>query len=211
MHEVTEGLLIAVLGAHLALLSFIAWQILHFGQYIRRVRRLVIAIVGMDCDELIDELMSVAEQRQGAGTGLADGGSTGSRPRREERRRPQEEERVQKHRERLATIAAGGQAWQYGLVVREQALTTDKLGALDNTEIEKMYARYDARLGAAMTKTLMSAALKLYAGMTSCFSRSRPRTSQGLSPISRATSLSDTRLEVLPASSTSATACSWPR
>ena len=27
----------------------------------------------MDCEELIDELMSVAEQRQGAGAGLAEG------------------------------------------------------------------------------------------------------------------------------------------
>ena len=83
MHEVTEELLIAVLGAHLVLLFFIAWQFARFNQclryYIRRVRRLAIA---MDCDELIDELMTVAEQRQGAGAGLAEGGggSTGSRP-----------------------------------------------------------------------------------------------------------------------------------
>ena len=68
MYEVTEGLLIAVLGVHLVVLFFIAWQILHFGQYIRQVRRLVMAIAGMDCDKLIDELMSV-----GAGAGLAEG------------------------------------------------------------------------------------------------------------------------------------------
>ena len=59
----------------------------------------------------------------------------------------QEEERVQKYREKLATIAAGGQARQYGLVVRGQALTADKIDALDSTEIKKMYARYEARLG----------------------------------------------------------------
>ena len=46
MYEVTEGLLIAVLGAHLALLFFIAWQFARFSQClrynIRRIRRFVI-------------------------------------------------------------------------------------------------------------------------------------------------------------------------
>ena len=118
MYEVTEGLLVAVLGAHLALLFFIAWQILHFGQFIRWVRRLVMAIAGMDCDELID----AAEQRQGAGAGLAEvapqaaapAGGTAATP---DSPQGQEEEWVQKHQERLAAIAAGGQAGQYGLVV----------------------------------------------------------------------------------------------
>ena len=115
MYEVTEGLLVAVLGAHLVLLFFIAWQFARFSQrlryYIRRVRRFVIG--EMDCDELIDELMSAAEQRQGAGAGLAEGappaaapaGGTASTP---DVPQDQEEERVQKHRERLAAIATGG-------------------------------------------------------------------------------------------------------
>ena len=81
-YEVTEGLLIAVLGAHLALLVFVAWQIIYFSQclryYIRRLRRLVIG--EMDCDELIDELMSDAEQRQGAGAGLAEGAPPAAAP-----------------------------------------------------------------------------------------------------------------------------------
>ena len=110
MYEVTEGLLIAVLGVHLVVLFFIAWQILHFGQYIRQVRWLVMAIAGMDCDKLIDELMSV-----GAGAGLAEGaplaaalaGGTAATPDAPE---GQEEERVQKHHDRLAAIAAGGQS-----------------------------------------------------------------------------------------------------
>ena len=65
MYEVTEGLLIAVLGAHLVVLFFIAWQFARFSQclryYIRSLRKLAIA---MDCDKLIDELMSVADQWQ---------------------------------------------------------------------------------------------------------------------------------------------------
>ena len=124
----------------------------------------------MDCDEQIDELMSVAEQRQGAGAGLVVGvppaaapGATPDAP------QGQEEEWVQKHCERLAAIAAGGQAGQYGLVVRGKAFTADQIDALDNTEIEKLYARYKARLGVAMTKTLGSAALQLYVGVASMF------------------------------------------
>ena len=166
---VTEGLLIAVLSAHLVVLVFVAWQILHFGQYIRWVRRLVMAIAGMDCDELIYELMWVEEQRQGIGAGLDEGapqaaapaGGTAATP---DAPQGQEEERVQKHLVQLDAIAAGGQAGQYLLVVRGKAFTADQIDALDDTEIEKMYARYAARLGAAMTKTLGSAALQLYAG-----------------------------------------------
>ena len=79
----------------------------------------------MDCDELIDELMSV-----GAGAGLAEGappaaapaGGTAATP-----DAPQEEERVQKHCERLAAIAAGGQAGQYGLGVCGKAFTADQI------------------------------------------------------------------------------------
>ena len=66
-----------------------------------------------------------------------------------------------KYRERLAALVAGGQAKQYGLVVHGKALTADQIDALDNSEIEKLYARYEARLGAAMTKTLGSAALQI--------------------------------------------------
>ena len=76
---------------------------------------------------------------------------------------------MQKHRERLAAIAAGGQSGQYGLVVRGKTFTVDQIDTLDNTEIEEKYARYEARLGAAMTKTLGSAALQIYAGTVAMF------------------------------------------
>ena len=169
MLPVTEGLLVAVLGTHLVLLVFVALQIAQclrrVALHIRRARRLVIG--EMDCDELIDELMSVADP-QGAGAGLAEGAQPAAAPAATPDA-PQEDERVQKHRERLAVIAAGGQAGQYGLVVREKAFTADQIDALDNSEIEKLYARYEARLGAAMTKTLGSAALQLYAGIAAMF------------------------------------------
>ena len=118
--------------------------------------------------------MSVAEQRQGAGAGLAKrappaaapAGGTAATP---DAPQGKEEERMQKYHERLAAIAAGGQAGQYGLVVRGKTFTANQIDALDSTEIEKLYARYEARLGAAMTKMLGSAALQLYAGVASMF------------------------------------------
>ena len=48
-------------------------------------------------------------------------------------------------------------------------MTATHIQELDDSEIERLYARYEARLGAAMTKTLGSAALQLYAGVVSMF------------------------------------------
>ena len=196
---VTEGLLVAVLGTHLVLLVFVVWCLRRAALYIKRARRLVIGAMG--CDELIDKLMSVANQ-QDAGAGLAEGAPPAAAP----AATPEEEVRVQKHRERLAAIAVGGQAGQYGLVVRGKIFTADQIDTLDNTEIEKLYARYEARLGAAMTKTWGLRRSRFTRGPWPCFSQSK--TSQGLPQTSRATRLSGTRLAVLPASSTTAMACS---
>ena len=119
MLPVTKVLLVAVLGTHLVLLVYIAWQIAQclrrVALYIRWARRLVIG--EMECDELIDELMSVADP-QGAGASLAEGAPPAAAPA-ATADAPLEKERVQKHRERLAAIAAGGQARQYGRGRRE--------------------------------------------------------------------------------------------
>ena len=93
-----------------------------------------------------DRWADVSCDPQGAGAGLAEGAP-----------------------ERLAAIAAGGQAGQYGLVVRGKTFTSNQIDTLDNTEIEKMYARYEAMLGAALTKTLGSAALQFYDGVAAMF------------------------------------------
>ena len=72
---------------------------------------------------------------------------------------------LRKHHERLAALVGGGQAKQY----LGKAFTVDQIDALDDAKIVKLYARYEARLRAAMTKTLGSAALMLYAGVASMF------------------------------------------
>ena len=165
-NEVTGGLLIAVLSASLLLLFFIAWQFIYFARSlrhcIRHVRRLMIAITGIvgkmaTMDEVIDEMLSAQ------GAGLAEGaplaaasasGTAGGTAARPDAPQGQEEALVQKHRERLAALAAGGRAKQFGLVIHGKACTADQIDALDNSEVERLYARYEARLGAAMTRTL---------------------------------------------------------
>ena len=54
-------------------------------------------------------------------------------------------------------------------MVRGKTFTADQIDALDSTEIEKLYARYDARLGAAMTKTLDLQRSSFMRGMASMF------------------------------------------
>ena len=62
-------------------------------------------------------------------------------------------------------MVMGGQAKQY----LGKAFTVDQIDALDDAETVQLYAGYEARLGAAMMKTLGSAALQLYAGLASMF------------------------------------------
>ena len=73
------------------------------------------------------------------------------------------QEHAEMRRERLATLAAGGQAGKY----LGCTLTADKVDALTDGEVDKLYSRYEARLGAAMTKTLGQAALQLYTEVVS--------------------------------------------
>ena len=72
---------------------------------------------------------------------------------------PPEQDRVQNYRDRLASVAVGGQAEWHEILAHGKALTASYIEELDNSEIERLYARYEARIGAAMMETLGSAAL----------------------------------------------------
>ena len=179
-NEVTERLLIAVIGVNFVLLSFIAWHVATARLYFRQVNRLAIAIVRkIDCDELIDEKLScsggTAEKQRYEGTAgdslasLDASSGRGHEVTCQIRQQPVAPDRVQKYRERLASVAAGGQGGRYGLLAHGKALTTSHIKELDDTEIERLYARYEARLVAAMTNELGSAALQVYAGVVSMF------------------------------------------
>ena len=113
----------------------------------------------MDCDELIDELLSAqsAADRAPLACSCASAG-TAATP--DVQGQEVCAQTLQNHHENLAALAGGGQAKQYF----GKAFTVDQIDTMDDAEIVKLYARYKARLGAAMTKTLGSAALQLHAG-----------------------------------------------
>lgn len=117
-------------------------------EYIRLRRRLVNTVTrlrqNMDCDALIDQLLE--EEKPSACTAEV---STGDH----------ENSAVCHKRDRLAALAAGGKARQY----LGRAITAEQIDSTPDDEIEKLYARYESRLGAAMTQTLGAAAVQLYA------------------------------------------------
>ena len=117
----------------------------------------------MNCDNLIDELLEAdsgavakeIERRAGPETTHRAGGEdTGTT-----------DTKYQQHREQLAALAAGGRAQQY----LGKALSVDQVDNMEDEEVKKLYGRYEARLGAAMTKTLGAAALQLYTSVASMF------------------------------------------
>ena len=179
MFELTEGLLITVLGANFVLLFFIGWHVATARLCFRQVRRLALAITEkIDCEELIDGLLSCSGEQLRNDEGTAgdslvspDACSEGTAGQQRLLRNNEVtgqkavQDRVQNYRERLASVAAGGQAGRYGLLAHGEAITASHIEELDDSEIERLYARYEVRLWAAMTKTLGSAALQLYAGV----------------------------------------------
>lgn len=174
MFSCFEVILIAVLGAQLVLqlvplffVAWLTWRLAHFcsefsrafggiRRHIGEVCRPAYRSRAMDCDELIDELLSECDGAPAAAPGAATPSAQAPGP-------PSQSDT--RRRERLAALVAGGQARQY----LGKAFTVDQIDALDDAEIEKLYARYEARLGAAMTKSLGSAALQLYAWGASIF------------------------------------------
>ena len=61
-------------------------------------------------------------------------------------------------RGRLSTIVAGGKSKQY----LGKDLQTSDIDAMTTEEINKLYGKYEARLGASMTKTLGNSFINLY-------------------------------------------------
>ena len=160
----------------LVVLGILAWGVC---EYIRlrhalwNIRHYVSRIVTMDLDEIIDNLLdadndavakhdTTYQHRAGSETttrsvsvrGEADGTSGAATT---------SQKMYQQHRERLAALCAGGRARQY----LGKALSVDQVDNMEDEEVEKLYGRYEARLGAAMTKTLGAAALQLYTSVAS--------------------------------------------
>jgi hypothetical protein len=83
---------------------------------------------------------------------------------------------VEQQRARLAALVAGGTAIQY---LGKQLPLAD-IDDLADSEIDKLYARYEARLGSTMTKMLGSSILKLYTLAVGTFLPIPPESQQHL-------------------------------
>ena len=83
---------------------------------------------------------------------------------------------VAEQRDKLAIIAAGGQARKY----LGKSLSVEEIDKMDDDEVRKIYNRYEARLGVCMTKTLGKAALQLYTTVATMFLPIPPENRQPL-------------------------------
>ena len=83
---------------------------------------------------------------------------------------------VAEQRDKLAIIAAGGQARKY----LGKSLSVEEIDKMDDDEVRKIYTRYEARLGVCMTKTLGKAALQLYTTVATMFLPIAPENRQPL-------------------------------
>lgn len=155
----------------LATLAVVSWAAREYIRARRQIQNLLslLFITGkkppsMQIDDLIDELLvddASTKQPEPADSTLTPCDESGA---------------TTAQRERLATIAAGGQARQY----LGKAWTVEEIDSLGEDEVGKLYARYEARLGAAMTKTLGRAALQLYTAAASMFLPIPPENRQPL-------------------------------
>lgn len=114
--------------------------------------------IAMECDDIIDELLADEPAPAARAVARPEGYEYGG----EEAGEPANAER-QGQRQRLAALAMGGQSKQY--IGRE--ISADQIDRLPDEEIGRLYARYEARLGASMTKTLGSAVLQMYTMLAS--------------------------------------------
>lgn len=168
-------MLTIILGSQILILALLGYAAIHTYVWYIRLRqratiyytivcaitqRIPIRSIVMNVDELLDQL---CEEQSPTHT-QSDGRSTtvGSHhtPVCDQ---PADIRQANGKRERLAALAAGGQAKQY----LGRNCTVDQIDGMADDEIEKLYTRYEARLGAAMTKTLGAAALQLYSTVAS--------------------------------------------
>lgn len=117
----------------------------------------------MECDDLIDELLAADSPEPNIDAGNTYSEAIGDCSVGTAASSAAESVAVacDRKRERLAALAAGGHAKQY----TGKTISADQIDSMSDAEIERLYARYEARLGAAMTKTLGQAVLQLYSGM----------------------------------------------
>lgn len=115
-----------------------------------RVKGWISRVTQMDCDEIIEQLLAEnAEPSASCSTAMPPVPGVG----------------VASKREQLAALAAGGQTKQ----CLGRVLVPEQIDSMSDEEVEKLYIRYETWLGAAITKTLGNAILRLYALVAGTF------------------------------------------
>lgn len=149
-------ILLSLLSGQVIMLFILGWGVneyIRLRQHVKQVYSFIHR--AMNLDDLLDQHLETSEEE-----------TTLSKPSQNGISHESGDKNVQeKQRKRLAALASGGQAKQY----LGKTLTADQVDAMEDEEIEKLYARYEARLGATMTKTLGQAALQLYVGLAGRF------------------------------------------
>ena len=134
-------LLYIILFFQSALLCWIVKEYIKAKQFIRNILKMT------SIDSILDEMLDAPEPQKSTKnpeSKLSNGESTAV---------------LENHRERLIALVVGGKAKVY----LGKEVSVDKIDSMPNEEVEKLYTRYESRLGATMTKTLGQAILQLYA------------------------------------------------
>jgi len=103
--------------------------------------------LNMDCEEILEDLLAEPRERPVAPQTSAE----------------QHAPDVSRKRARLAALACGGHAMHF----KGRPVTSERIDTMEDIEIEEVHARYEARLGAAMSKSLGASLLRLYASVAS--------------------------------------------
>ena len=128
----------------------------------RALNILLRKLTAMDCDEILAALQAdAAELARGASVASVSCAATTPEP---ACAVSATSEKLQRMRARLAALACGGQACvALGVSFKGRPLTSERVDVMEDTESEELHARYEARLGAAMSKSIGSSLLLLYA------------------------------------------------
>jgi hypothetical protein len=159
LNEVLCVMVLIVTGLQVCLLGWIVCEFLRLRKFfilfkatlLEQILRFYRSVC-MEVDQLIDTLIS---EEAAAGSCVAN---------RETSQRDTAGEVAQK-RERIAAVIAGGQSQRY----LGRAISLDQVDKLPDSEIVKLYARYEMVFGASIVKTLGHAVLTMYSDLAAYY------------------------------------------
>ena len=147
----------------LVVLGILAWGACEYIRLRHQLSNIKRRIVNMELDDIIDDLLEGDSGAVAKDTARRVGPCSETATTHRASALATDTAMTSQHRERLAALAAGGRARQY----LGKPLSVDQVDKMDEEELEKLYSRYESRLGAAMTRTLGAAALQLYTSVAS--------------------------------------------